>query len=351
MTAPTPPGLLRWLASSDLDEPGDHPGGHCLSWWNPTHPGYPYPEISGLLLRFLSLAAAAPARRQRLRAALLAEHATHRAVRRAGQAYTFDLAMALGGLTTDLHSPAIAGPAASSTDPDAAGALARDWATMLIAAAEQRNPLAGSPPPGPPDCDTRWSLAFGAHQAKLCGPLLAAGRLFGSLPGLADAVTTCATAALAVQEDDGRFRIHPASPLTYAHSHCYAVEGLLLRAAAKPESGGGVPGEAVAGADWLARVQEPDGGVRAWHGPGGPDGPAHTDATAQAMRIWLLTGPDRFAGPIERARTFLTSVWVPPRGLRYEPGSADLCSWATIFAAQALSWAGSPAAADAALIV
>ena len=117
-----PDGLLGWLASDDLEAPG----GHCLSWWNPARPGYAYPEISGLLLRLLSLAPTARARRQRLLAALLRDYAAAPAVHRGGQGYTFDTAMVLGGVLAHAQAP----------DPDpAAERAARGWTSLLIAAA------------------------------------------------------------------------------------------------------------------------------------------------------------------------------------------------------------------------
>jgi hypothetical protein len=333
-----PRELLRWLACSDLDTAS----GHCLSWWNPDHAGYAYPEISGLLLRLLRLADVAPARQQSLQDALLGGYAPGQPVQRGGQGYTFDTAMALAGML------ATAQPADhTELGHTELGRAALGWTSLLITAAQRADPAPGQPDPGRPAADTRWSMAFGAHQAKVCGALLDAERVLGPRPGLTDAISTCATAALAVQEDDGRFRIHAASPLTYAHSHCYAVEGLLMRAAAR--GGANLP-EAAAGAAWLAAAQQPDGSLRAWHDGRTAHGPARADATAQALRIWVLVDHDRFAGHAARARGFLAGLCAPPRGLRYEPGSDDVNAWATIFAAQALSWHASPSAAAAARI-
>jgi hypothetical protein len=219
---------------------------------------------------------------------------------------------------------------------------------VLIDAAGHRNPFAEDASPGRLTAGTRWSLAFGAHQAKVCGALLGAERLLGPLSGLREAVAACAAAALDVLGDDGRFRIHVASPMTYVHSHCYAVEGLLMLAAAGPE---GIPGEAAAGAEWLAAVQQPDGGLRAWHDGATASGPPRADATAQAIRIWTLVDRSRFAGETARACAFLAGLQAPAAGLRYEPGSADVNAWATIFAVQALSWCADPLAADAARLV
>jgi hypothetical protein len=338
-----PGALARWLASSDLAAPS----GHCLSWWNPDRPGYPYPEVSGLLLCLLSLAGAAPERRRELREALLRDY-TGSAVCRGAQTYTFDTAMVLSGMLAHLSTVPSAGRPPGAPGPDAvAERAALAGASLLIDAAEQANPLADGRPPSRLTAATRWSMSFGAHQAKVCGALLRAERLFGPLPGLGDAVAACASAALRAQDDDGRFRIHAASPLTYTHSHCYAVEGLLMAAAIS----GKHRAEAAAGAAWLTTAQRPDGGLLAWHDGCAPGGPPRADATAQALRIWVLAGRERFAGPAARAWAFLAGLSAPFRGLRYEPGSGDVNAWATIFATQAVAWhVGSPGA-DATTIV
>ena len=352
MRPPAPDVLLQWLAGPGLESPG----GHCLSWSNSAGTGYPYPEVSGLLLHLLSLTGRAPARRERLRRALARERERASAIGRGAQAYTFDTGMVLRGVLA--HDEAIAraavtgaagGQGAIAERAVAAGArVARGWASLLIQAARQRNPAGVGLRRARPAADTRWSLAFGAHQAKVCGALLQAGRRFGPLPGLDEAVAACAGAALEVQADDGRFRIHAASSMTYVHSHCYAVEGLLMRAAA---GSGGIPEEVVAGADWLAAAQQRDGGLRAWHDGRRASGPARADATAQAMRIWNLVDRNRFARESACAGAFLARLASPAQGLRYEPGSADVNAWATIFAVQALSWRADPASADAAQIV
>lgn len=318
-------GLLRWLVSADLDTPE----GHCLSWWNPDRPGYPYPEISGLLLRLLAGYRLAPARQARLRTALLREVAVAGGVRRGDRYYTFDAAMALHGLVSS-------GP---GDDRQAWCAGVRRLTDLVVDGACRGDPAAGGRP-GEPLCpDTPWSLSFGAHQAKACAALLAAAPVTGSTSGTGAAVERLVAAARDVQCDDGRFRVHRLARVTYAHSHCYALEGLLAAGAAGAAT--------VAGADWLVSAQQPAGGLLAWHDGTSASGPVRADATAQALRIWLLVDPDRYAEPAARAVAALHALRVPGRGLRYEPGSADVNSWATIFAVQALSWHAAPGRADA----
>ena len=133
-----PASLLRWLASADLGAPD----GHCLSWWNPERPGYPYPEISGLLLHLLAIEGVAPQRRAELRQALVAGESAGSGseagvgpllgVARAGRPYTFDTAMGLRGLLADHDRPRTRRPVRS-----------RGPGGALITAAERRTPAAG----------------------------------------------------------------------------------------------------------------------------------------------------------------------------------------------------------------
>ncbi len=326
-----PEHLLEWLVSPDLESAD----GHCLSWWNPSHEGYPYPEISGLLLHLLADLDAAPTRRRALADALLADLGAGQGTRRGGHSYTFDTAMAVHGLLADGRQ----------------GERTRSAARLLISAVEQRNPAAGGPHPGPATDETPWSMSFGAHQAKICGALVTARETWGQIAGLDDAIQACSDAALEVQEDDGRFRIHGASRDTYVHSHCYAVEGLMMRDAVAVQGDSPWSEPVVAGARWLAGVQRPDGSLGAWHDGSADRGPARADATAQALRIWTLVDRDRFAEPASRAAAALRRNVVAPRGVRYEESSDDLCSWATIFAVQALSWLETPDTGSARRIV
>jgi hypothetical protein len=331
--------LLSWLTSAELAAPD----GHCLSWWNPGHPGYPYPEISGLLLTLLSIEDVAADRRAELTNALVADASVGdevaRGVARGARAYTFDTAMALRGLLLDgRRSPAVHD-------------LALRWTELLVRAAEEHDPAAGGAwGAAELTSATHWSESFGAHQAKVCGALVAAADRFGRPPELRAALETYVRAATDVQRDDGRFPAHPRTNVTYVHSHCYAVEGLLMAAAGGARVEDGV-GRVLAAAGWLASAQRPDGGLAAWHDGTRAWGPVRADATAQALRIWTLADPERFAGNRLAATRLLESLRVSGRGLRYEPDSADVNAWATIFGHQALTWQRDVSAARPAELV
>ncbi|GAA3559467.1 hypothetical protein GCM10022197_13610 [Microlunatus spumicola] len=299
--------LSAWLSSDELI--GE--GGHCLSWVNPAHPGYAYPELSGLLLSLLVRSGSAPARARQLHDALCVG-ASPDGVRRGATTYAFDTAMALRGVLEHRG------------EQGAGDFPAREWTATLVEAVGSGRGCAPAPPWR---ADTRWSLAFGAHEAKLAGALVPADRL--GLPGAADAVDRLRDGTVALQEPDGRFRVHALSPLTYLHAHCYAVEGLLMA--------GGADEAVRAGVAWLAQVQRPDGGFPAWAGPYEGDNPLRTDVTAQAVRLFRLVDPTGYASEVAAGSAFLLSCVHPDGGVRYEPGSEDRTAWPTIFAAQALA--------------
>lgn len=330
---PTPDDLLRWCAGDDLV--ADR--GHCASWWNPAHRGYAYPEITGLLLHHLATLGAEPERCNELADALLRDGVG--GVSRGGAAYTFDTGMALRGVLAHARR---AGWGDGRREE-----LARTWAGLLVDAVRDRNPMAGPGVPAPPVPETRWSLSFGAHQTKVVGALLDSLRDLGPVPGLEQAISDVVSGVGMLQEVSGRFRIHGASGLTYTHSHCYALEGLAM--ATPPATP--YPAAVHAGVRWLADVQQPNGALLAWHDGVRAFGPDRTDATAQAIRLWMLVDPHGYAVPAAAARDFLSQCWAPPRGLRYGSESMDVSSWATIFGAQALAWIDDPDSADATVLV
>lgn len=314
--------LVTWLVSPELT---DVATGHCLSWSNHEHPGYAYPEISGLLLTLVSRDEGHRTRRAALRRALTRHPGAPQGVGRAGRFYTFDLGMALRGLIREGGTSVGGGPM-------------EVWPDLLIG-----HVLAGvaTDPRVPLDGDTRWSDAFGAHQMKLVGALQALVEVWEGCRSRADDVKRARRGigelvrrTQALQRPDGRFVVHEKSSLTYLHSHCYAMEGCLMARAAGL---GQLDATIHDGAEWLASVQGPDGSFRAEHDGDRSRGPRRGDVAAQAIRIFRLDGEERFHGCIARAVQFLQTLRVPGKGFRYEPESRDVNAWTTIFAAQALA--------------
>lgn len=310
--------LSRWVASTEFNADD----GHCLSWSNPAHRGYAYPEMSGLLLSFLCRSGDHPRRAEELHRAL-SVGADEDGVRRGSMTYVFDTAMALRGLVEYRDDDRL-------LEPPVPG-----WTAMLIRAVSTGR---GTEPAEELSTHTRWSMSFGAHQAKIAHALAAAVRRGLPSTGIRASLDQLRDRSLALQDECGRFRIHAASRMTYLHAHCYALEGLLV-------VGDHDPGLATAidlGVDWLARTQGVSGGWRAWHDGDEASGPERTDATAQAVRLMRLTDENRYRREIDAARAFLVRTQGHHPGLPYEPGSADLNAWSTLFTAQALAPQGHP---------
>ena len=64
----------------------------------------------------------------------------------------------------------------------------------------------------------------------------------------------------------------------------------------------------------------------------------HKQRTLTARTIWTCADAELYADNIERGVAFLTSLSANG-GIRYQVGSDDINTWATIFGAQAIDWA------------
>ncbi len=279
--------LVHWLVHG----PVRLADGGVLSWVNPRRPGFPYQEAAGLLL---SLHAEAVAREGRedlradgrlLAAGLRARLTDAGAVVHYGIRYVFDTAVVAAALDRW-----------ASVDGGPDGAVCRQFLRSTLALGRGQR---GS------EADDRWSLVFGPHLLKVA-LALPGERIVADL-----AERFCATAW-----DGAWFRTEPHGRGIYAHSHAYALEGLIALEA-----------QGVAAASGLI-----DAGIRSLEDI--IDRPETTsDVVAQTARLALLRGRDA-SGPIAalRARVGHGSA------VRYRPGVDDLNSWASVFAAQALRW-------------
>jgi hypothetical protein len=305
---------LEWLVSPAVVDPE----GRVMSWSNPRHPGYPYPEIAGYLLSLLALEGDSTLDiRDRIARRLVSDVSPAGGVGRGGADYVFDAAMALAGL--------IAHESAGGALPDdrSIDRLFEFVATNLTARRAGR----GLPTADP----NHWSVSYGCHLLKVVIALCAYDerRPTSSTSALIDRLVSELTGLY----DNGRFRANANSLLTYLHSCCYAVEGLL----GLQGRGHGDHRELIRGsARWLAETQTSEGGLRAFHDGRDSFGTLHTDATAQAIRIWSLVDAAIYRDQIDRGLRFLTDMTTPVGGLRYEPGSDDVNTWATIFGYQAV---------------
>lgn len=286
--------------------------GATLSWANPLNPGYPYPEAGGLYLSTMCTAPCAGepglAAAGRVAAWLCASFETTGGVGRGGTTYLFDSAVVLAGL---LRYRAAGG----RVDVAAAIERLRAFIADQIAAG-----VAALPPEAAHD--GRWSTQFGAHLVKCLHALHLAARADGAVPapGLVAALVNRAG--------------QQPSPV-YVHPFCYEQEGHLIAAhhgladLFEPLEGG---------LEWLAALQQPDGSLLAFANGMEGFGDPRSDATAQAVRLWLTGDRARYGAAIEAGLGFLASCQTAAGGIRYTPGSDDVCSWSTMFTLQAVEW-------------
>lgn len=271
-------------------------GRDVLSWVNPEHPGYAYSEAAGLLVRWLAQRGlpAPPDVVDQLRVQVETD-----TVGRDGCVYAFDTAVVLAGLE------------ALDSEEDPRWTRARARLAQAPAVRPQARP--------------RWSTVAGPHMLKAAVGVAARARRGWRTPMLPS------LAAIEVQQEaDGRI-VTPPHPATYVHAHAYATEGLLaLRALGQPAQAS-IDG-AVA---FLAALQRNDGGLPAWS----DGGPARADATAQAVRLFVLHDRVGLAEPIARGLAFLERLSDEHGVVRYEADAGDRNTWCTLFAAQARAWA------------
>jgi len=312
---PDAAAMRRWLLAEAL-----RPDGAVLSWANPAHPGYPYPEAAGLLLSSLSARPAesvdGAAAADRVAAFLCRSIDAAGGIGRGGIAYLFDSSVALAGLLRYR----------------AAGSRAWLDATVHRLHAFIGDLVAGGAAVTPPvaAADGRWSTEFGAHLVKCVQALHLYSQAFGTPPPrelVAALIDRC-----------GR----QPSPV-YVHPFCYEQEGHLLMT----HYGLGDLFEPIDGAlEWLAALQQPNGAILAFANGMDGFGEPRSDATAQAVRLWLCGNRERFGQSIARGLAFLAACQTPAGGIRYAPDRDDLCSWSTMFTVQAVEWVDRPPALD-----
>ena len=299
--------MRRWLA----DEAIFGRNGAVFSWANPRHPGYAYAEAAGLFLSSTSTFPETPGTgnaADRVAAWLCKSIGPDGGVGRNGTTYLFDSAVALAGL---LRYRAAGGRIGG----DEVIHRVRRFVCQQIAAGTAVQPKRAA-------TDGRWSTQFGAHLLKCLHSLHLYARTFG------DTLHDDLVGALINRSG------HQPSPV-YVHPFCYEQEGHLVVA----HYGLATLFEPIDGAlEWLAALQRPNGAILAFANGMDGFGEARTDATAQAVRLWLLRDRNRYAEAISRALAFLAGCQSPEGGIRYSPDSDDLCSWSTMFTLQAAEW-------------
>lgn len=195
---------------------------------------------------------------------------------------------------------------------------------------------------------------YGCLHAKHAIGLLKINRLSGDARFL-EAVWRVCNWVLTLQDPDGGIQATERQPQVVSHAHCYAVEGLLYAHAILGEER--YLRAAIKGGEWLRVHQGKNGAIligyehRWWR----MDRKIHqwlkpiqvSDATAQAIRIWLIlyekTGQMGFLQASQRAVAFLISMQCrqatdPDKvgGFYFHPGNPFQYTWCTMFAVHAL---------------
>jgi hypothetical protein len=178
--------------------------------------------------------------------------------------------------------------------------------------------------------DDRWSSRFGPHLLKALGTLLTSPAMAVNGPER-EQVIEAALLLTGMQRDDGAF-VHPDDEGVYLHAHCYALEGLAYLE-------GMLPGEAFGeafrrGLAFLAGCQHADGTFPHW--ASGPAAEQACDVTAQAGRLFLVSGNPAHGEALLRAEAALRR-FKGPGGMRYSADCGHENSWCTAFSLQLLA--------------
>jgi hypothetical protein len=285
---------------------------------------YEYPEITGYVLTYLAGRSPLPPALQRVgsRAAawLGGRQARGELCARDGwddgAVYLFDLGMIATGLISF----------GRRTGAESLIACGVDLVTLLRAALE--GDLSPVWRDGPHSRRRAWSTHGSAHLAKIVQALL----LVDSGPS--DTAATLVERVGRLQRDDGAFKTGP-EPEVMLHPHLYAAEGMWIWGTATGDEEALT--RAQAALSWTWRQQLPTGGLP--RAASSQSAIEQSDATAQALRLAVALGLRSSAA--DRAAARLAQLATPDgegRAIVYQPGaSRHANTWATLFAAQALT--------------
>ncbi len=309
---------VDWL----LDGPIRLGDGTLAAWAEGSEPSHVYEESTGYLITLLCFLYRLTADERyeveagRTVRALAATLGSREGCGRDGVLYLFDTSVCLRALAAFF---AIFPAAEESREPGLARTLAGVLARTAQSLAERR--AACVPERGGANEDAgRWSTVFGPHLIKSISNMSPGG---GPWRSIADEL-------ISRWYPGGQFRPDSGGSPAYLHAHCYAVEGMLALQ--------DVPRQVVERVTvLLAEEQAESGGIPRWW-PGDQDPVLAADATAQAVRLWLLLDRERFQDNIRRGTAYMGQILGPGGGVLYSPRRNHENSWATIFAVQALIW-------------
>jgi len=149
-----------------------------------------------------------------------------------------------------------------------------------------------------------WSQTKGCHHLKNALPLLKLYEITQNRKYVLS-IEKLLKWGMRLWLNPGRFAAFQGAGETYAHAHCYAVEGLLFSSKLMDNvTNPSLLEHALYAAKWLSTIQNSDGSIWNWHNSE-KDKTKVCDALSQALRIWIVT--KEFANKDEAAK-FSSSV-------------------------------------------
>lgn len=206
---------------------------------------------------------------------------------------------------------------------------------------ESYNPIVESNKNG----NIKWSTTSGSYHSKLSLGFLELSRLTDNnlFKQVSDSVCNY---AISLQKANGQFITNPNSDITYLHPHLYSCEGLIYSGIV--QSNERYYSAGLNGVLWAIKQvigNNSRGGLRA---NTQDDSVEQSDCTAQLLRLLILCrsqvekriGNSELENTINKLHSRLLDFYIQTGedqgGMRYHLGLDSVCSWCTMFSAQAL---------------
>ena len=312
--------LTRWLIFSPIRAEN----GGIISWNSPRADGFFYPEVTGYLLQLLLYLEQKNndcrylTESRRIYDCLLkCLKEQDGIIRQRNFCYAFDNGIILRAMLS----------AGSRLKVQLPNDLLNKTLNFLIQCLN--NKTAGYPIEGQIN-DRHWSRIYSPHLLKII-PLLF---------NFSEQIPNAKEIALTMISDFHETLF--VAPI-YSHAMAYALEGVLWL---KTSGFSGLDKIINRGLKILTDLQNEEGGILNYSDQNPSRFPA-SDATAQAVRLWLLSDPAKYQTNILKALNFLLNHQIPGGGMLYGSKSPDQNSCATIFTVQALCFhLGAPKTED-----
>jgi rhamnogalacturonyl hydrolase YesR len=272
------------------------------------------------------------------------------------EAYSFDAGICLGGLTRlyEVTKDAVYHDSASKAanwltkvmqNPDGSFKSLCDVQKDAQNATRQKNPI-------PASIRKSWFFLPGCHHGKIAIGL-SKYYLLSKDESILNSVSSLCNWLISQQSQNGYFRVAVNTDVSFSHTHCYAVEGLLFAANLLKDTS--ILKSGKLGGDWLIKLQKNDGRISAWTNNNWPMSYTDISAVAQSIRIWCVlyseTDDKKYLNAINKSLSYLLKMQHITKDLAQSGGfhlaeldfkltkhKLDrLYSWATMFAVHALN--------------